>query len=135
LNAVSGYAGGDAATATYSQVSGGNTGHAEAVQITFDPKQVSLAQLMHIFFSVVHDPTELNRQGPDTGTEYRSAVFFSDEAQQQGVKAYIAQLDAAKAFPRARRDGGGATQRFLPRRTKPPELRHPTPRLALHRAI
>jgi peptide-methionine (S)-S-oxide reductase len=99
LNAVSGYAGGEAATATYSQVSGGATGHAEAVQITFDPKQVSLAQLLHIFFAIAHDPTELNRQGPDNGTQYRSVVFFGDTAQQQGVQAYIAQLNTAKAFP------------------------------------
>ncbi len=99
VSAVSGYAGGEAATATYGQVSGGDTGHAEAVQITFDAKQVSLAQLLHIFFSVAHDPTELNRQGPDAGAEYRSAAFFSHAAQQQGVNAYIAQLNTAKAFP------------------------------------
>ena len=99
-NAVSGYAGGDAAHATYSQVAQGRTGHAESVQVTFDPRQVSYAQLLHIFFAVVHDPTERNRQGPDHGTQYRSAVFFENPAQQQATLAYVAELDAAKAFPK-----------------------------------
>jgi peptide-methionine (S)-S-oxide reductase len=97
--AISGYAGGDAKSADYETVSTGRTGHAEAVQITYDPKQVSLGQLLKIFFSVAHDPTELNRQGPDTGTQYRSAVFTSSPEQADVAKAYIAQLNAAKVFP------------------------------------
>ena len=99
LNAVSGYSGGSQTTARYEMIGTGLTGHAEAVQITFDPKQVSYAQLLQIFFSVVHDPTQLNRQGPDRGTQYRSAVFTTDAAQKQTVDRYIAQLDAAKVFP------------------------------------
>ena len=100
LDAVSGYAGGNAATATYAQVSGGRTGHAETVQITYDPRQISYAQLLHIFFSVAHDPTQVNRQGPDIGTEYRSMVFFENQAQRQVAQAYIDQVDAAKVFAR-----------------------------------
>jgi len=96
---VSGYAGGDAATAQYEVVSTGTTGHAEAVQITFDPSQVSYAELLRIFFAVAHDPTELNRQGPDTGTQYRSAIFYTSEAQKDTALAYIEQLTKAKVFP------------------------------------
>jgi len=96
--AVSGYAGGSAATASYEVVSSGRTGHAESVEVTYDPKQVSYGALLQIFFSVVHDPTQLNRQGPDSGPQYRSAIFTSDAAQLDVAKAYIAQLDAAKAF-------------------------------------
>ena len=96
---VSGYAGGDAATAHYEMVSTGTTGHAESVQITYDPSQVSYAQLLRIFFSVAHDPTELNRQGPDTGTQYRSVIFYTSEAQKETASAYIEQLNAAKVFP------------------------------------
>ena len=99
LNAVSGYAGGSAATARYELVGSGLTGHAEAVQVRFDPKQVSYAQLLQIFFSVVHDPTQLNRQGPDRGTQYRSALFTTDASQKQAAERYIAQLDAAKVYP------------------------------------
>jgi peptide-methionine (S)-S-oxide reductase len=99
LNAVSGYAGGSEKTAHYEIVGSGMTGHAEAVQVTYDPKQVSYAQLLQIFFSVAHDPTQLNRQGPDRGTQYRSAVFTVDASQNQAVERYIAQLDAAKVFP------------------------------------
>ena len=99
LNAVSGYAGGKAGTAQYEQVSGGDTGHAEAVQITYDPAQISYGKLLQIYFSVAHDPTQLNRQGPDQGSQYRSAVFTSNPQQQKIAQAYIAQLDAAKAFP------------------------------------
>ena len=98
--ATSGYAGGSAATAQYEIVSEGHTGHAESVRVTFDPAQVSLGQLLQVFFSVAHDPTEVNRQGPDTGTQYRSAIFFTSPAQKRVVDAYIAQLGAAKAFPR-----------------------------------
>jgi peptide-methionine (S)-S-oxide reductase len=98
LNAVSGYAGGSKATASYMMVGSGMTGHAEAVAVTYDPRQISYGQLLQIYFSVVHDPTQLNRQGPDTGSQYRSAVFYADPAQQQLANAYIAQLDTAKVF-------------------------------------
>ena len=96
--AVSGYAGGAANTAEYERVSEGDTGHAESVQVTFDPAQVSYGSLLQIYFSVAHNPTELNRQGPDTGTQYRSAIFAQDAEQQKVAQAYIAQLDAAKSF-------------------------------------
>ena len=99
VQAVSGYSGGARATAVYELIGSGLTGHAEAVQITYDPKQVTYAQLLQIYFSVVHDPTTLNRQGPDRGTQYRSAVFFTSEAQKATTERYIAQLDAAKVFP------------------------------------
>lgn len=99
-NAVSGYSGGEAKTADYHQVSTGETGHAESVQVTYDPGQITYGQLLQIFFSVAHDPTELNRQGPDEGTQYRSAIFYSNEEQKKIATAYIAQLDAAKVFPR-----------------------------------
>ncbi|HEY9066864.1 MAG TPA: peptide-methionine (S)-S-oxide reductase MsrA [Burkholderiaceae bacterium] len=98
LKAVSGYAGGKAGTARYLLVSSGMTGHAEAVQVTYDPRRISYGQLLQIFFSVVHDPTQLDRQGPDVGSQYRSAVFYADAVQQQQAAAYIAQLDAARAF-------------------------------------
>ena len=99
LNAVSGYAGGDKATAHYPVVSSGMTGHAESVQVTYDPKQVSYGKLLQVFFSVAHDPTQLNRQGPDTGTQYRSAIFYRTPDQKQVAERYVAQLDAAKVFP------------------------------------
>jgi len=97
--AVSGYSGGTADTANYELVSGHGTGHAESVEVTFDPSKISAGQLLKIFFSVAHNPTELNRQGPDTGPQYRSAIFFSTPEQERIAKAYIAQLTAAKAFP------------------------------------
>jgi peptide-methionine (S)-S-oxide reductase len=99
IQAVSGYAGGAKQTAVYEMVGSGLTGHAEAVQITFDPKQISYAQLLQIFFSVAHDPTQLNRQFPDSGTQYRSAVFTTSASQKLVTEKYIAQLDAAKVFP------------------------------------
>jgi len=99
INAVSGYAGGDKATAHYPIVSTGATGHAESVQVTYDPKQVSYGKLLQVFFSVAHDPTQLNRQGPDTGTQYRSAIFFRTPQQKDVAEHYIAQLDAAKVYP------------------------------------
>jgi peptide-methionine (S)-S-oxide reductase len=99
LNAVSGYAGGKSGDATYEQVSGGNTRHAEAVQISFDPKQISYGQILQIYFSVAHDPTQLNRQYPDSGTQYRSAVFYQDAKQKMVAERYITQLDSAKLFP------------------------------------
>jgi len=97
---VSGYAGGTTDTASYDQVSSGRTGHAESVRISYDPARISYGQLLKVFFSVAHDPTELNRQGPDTGTQYRSAIFFSNDDQKRVADAYIAQLQAAHAFPR-----------------------------------
>jgi len=97
----SGYAGGEKSTAQYEKVSSGATGHAESVEITFDPTLVSYAELLHIFFSVAHDPTQLNRQGPDSGTQYRSAIFYTDDAQKNAAQAYIDQLNKAKAFPKA----------------------------------
>jgi peptide-methionine (S)-S-oxide reductase len=97
-NAVSGYAGGDARTATYGAVGRGNTGHAEAVKVTFDPRVVSYGQILRVFFSVAHDPTQLNRQGPDAGPQYRSEIFPQSEAQAKTARDYIAQLDAAKVF-------------------------------------
>jgi peptide-methionine (S)-S-oxide reductase len=97
-NAVSGYAGGKKETAIYELVGSGNTGHAEAVQVTFDPQKVSYGTLLQIYFSVAHDPTELNRQGPDTGTQYRSTIFPTSAEQAQVAAAYIAQLNAAKVF-------------------------------------
>ena len=100
-SAVSGYAGGDRRTAGYEAVSGGGTGHAESVQVTFDPRQVSYGRLLQVFFAVAHDPTELNRQGPDTGTQYRSAIFPTNAEQADVARAYIAQLDLAHAFRRA----------------------------------
>jgi peptide-methionine (S)-S-oxide reductase len=98
--AISGYSGGDQAAPTYEAVSLGTTGHAEAVQITFDPREISYGQILQIFFSVAHDPTQLNRQGPDVGTQYRSAIFYADDAQQRVAEAYVAQLDGAKVFKR-----------------------------------
>ena len=97
-NAVSGYAGGAKNTADYESVSTGSTGHAESVQITYDPGQITYGRLLQIFFSVAHDPTELNRQGPDTGTQYRSAIFPTSPEQARIAQAYIAQLGAAHLF-------------------------------------
>lgn len=99
--AVSGYAGGEAATARYELVGTGATGHAEAVQVTFDPRRISYGQILQIYFSVAHDPTELNRQGPDHGTQYRSAIFPENEEQAKVAKAYIAQLNQARVFDAA----------------------------------
>jgi peptide-methionine (S)-S-oxide reductase len=96
--AVSGYAGGGKQSADYQLVSTGMTGHAESVQVTYDPSQVTYGELLRIFFSVAHDPTQLNRQGPDVGSQYRSAIFVSDAEQKRVAEAYVAQLSAAKAF-------------------------------------
>jgi peptide-methionine (S)-S-oxide reductase len=97
---LAGYAGGDKSTAQYETVSSGATGHAESVQITFDPAQITYGQLLQIAFSVVYDPTLLNRQGPDVGTQYRSAIFYADEGQKRIAEAYIAQLNGSQAFAR-----------------------------------
>lgn len=98
VSATSGYSGGEAKTAEYETVSTGRTGHAESVKVVFDPSQVTYGQLLHIFFSVAHDPTELNRQGPDEGSQYRSVVFFTTAEQFRITKAYIAQLGQARVF-------------------------------------
>jgi peptide-methionine (S)-S-oxide reductase len=97
---TSGYSGGAAGTASYETVSEGNTGHAESVEITYDPAQVTYGTLLKVYFEVAHDPTELNRQGPDTGTQYRSSIFYATPEQQKVAQDYIAQLNAAKAFPK-----------------------------------
>lgn len=100
ISATSGYAGGTAKNPEYEQVSTGETGHAESVKIVYDPSQITYGQLLRVFFSVAHDPTQLNRQGPDTGTQYRSAIFYNNDEQKRIAEAYIAQLGAAKVFPR-----------------------------------
>lgn len=97
---TAGYSGGSASTATYAQVTTETTGHAESVRVVFDPSKITYGQLLRIFFSVAHDPTQLNRQGPDVGSSYRSAIFYTNEDQHRIAAAYIAQLDTAKAFPR-----------------------------------
>jgi peptide-methionine (S)-S-oxide reductase len=98
--AVSGYAGGTKETALYEVVSSGRTGHAESVQVTFDPAQIAYGRILQIYFSVAHDPTQLNRQGPDSGTQYRSAIFYQDDSQKRVAQAYIAQLDKSGVFKR-----------------------------------
>jgi peptide-methionine (S)-S-oxide reductase len=98
--ALSGYAGGSRETAIYEVMSSGRTGHAEAVQVTFDPRQISYGRILQIYFSVAHDPTQLNRQGPDTGTQYRSAIFYKDATQKNIAEAYVAQLIKASVFKR-----------------------------------
>jgi peptide-methionine (S)-S-oxide reductase len=99
VKTTAGYAGGSAATATYDQVTTETTGHAESVEVVYDPSRITYGQLLRVFFSVAHDPTELNRQGPDVGTSYRSAIFYTSDEQKRIASAYIAQLDAAKVFP------------------------------------
>src|ERR1700726_898600 len=98
ISATSGYAGGSAKTAEYETVSTGETGHAESVQIVYDPSQVTYGELLRVFFSVAHDPTQLNRQGPDEGTQYRSSIFYGNDEQKKIAEAYIAQLNQAKVF-------------------------------------
>lgn len=99
IHTTAGYAGGSAATATYDQVTTETTGHAESVEVVYDPSKITYGELLRIFFSVAHDPTQLNRQGADVGTSYRSAIFYTGEDQKRVASAYIAQLDAAKVFP------------------------------------
>jgi len=100
ISATSGYSGGASNTAEYEVVSTGRTGHAESVKIVYDPSKITSGQLLKVFFSVAHDPTQLNRQGPDEGTQYRSVIFYGNDEQKRIAQAYIAQLDQAKAFPR-----------------------------------
>jgi len=99
ISATSGYSGGSAKTAEYEIVSTGETGHAESVEIAYDPSQITYGELLRVFFSVAHDPTQLNRQGPDDGTQYRSSIFYGNDEQKRIAEAYIAQLDKAKVFP------------------------------------
>ncbi|MGO9126290.1 MAG: peptide-methionine (S)-S-oxide reductase MsrA [Terriglobales bacterium] len=100
VSATSGYSGGSSVSAEYEVVSTGSTGHAESVKIVYDPSQITYGELLRVFFSVAHDPTELNRQGPDEGTQYRSVIFYNDDEQKRIAEAYIAQLDKAKVVPR-----------------------------------
>ena len=114
LNAVSGYSGGSKMTANYTMIGTGTTGHAEAVEIKYDPKKISYGKILQIFFSVVHDPTQLNRQGPDVGTQYRSAIFTVNDEQKKVAEAYIAQLNAAKVYKRPIVTKVGPLQAFFP---------------------
>jgi peptide-methionine (S)-S-oxide reductase len=114
VNAVSGYAGGSKSTADYNMVSTGTTGHAESVQIKYDPKQISYGKILQIFFSVAHDPTQLNRQGPDSGTQYRSAIFTTSDDQKKVADAYIAQLNAAKVYKKPIVTKVGPLEAFYP---------------------
>jgi peptide-methionine (S)-S-oxide reductase len=114
INAVSGYAGGNKSTADYNMVSTGTTGHAESVQIKYDPKQISYGKILQIFFSVAHDPTQLNRQGPDSGTQYRSAIFTTSDEQKKVADAYIAQLNAAKVYKKPIVTKVGTLEGFFP---------------------
>ncbi len=114
IKVTSGYSGGSKNTAEYETVSGGQTGHAESVMILYDGSQVSYGELLRVFFSVAHDPTELNRQGPDEGAQYRSVIFYESDEQKHIAEAYIAQLDKAKVFPRAIVTQVVALQAFYP---------------------
>ena len=100
-SATAGYAGGSVVSPSYEQVSSGATGHAESVRVTYDPSQVTYEQLLEVFFSVAHDPTQLNRQGPDAGTQYRSIVFYGDTTQRRAAEAYVAELTRKHVFPKA----------------------------------
>ena len=135
VGTTAGYAGGSGKTATYDQVTTETTGHAESVEVVYDPSRITYGQLLRIYFSVAHDPTQLNRQGPDVGTSYRSAIFYTNEEQQKLAKAYIAQLDAQKAFPRPHRDRSDAAQGVLPCRGLPPGLRISQSRQPIHSSL
>ena len=113
-NVVSGYAGGSAATAQYYTVGTGTTGHAESVEVTYDPTKISYAELLKVFFQVAHDPTQLNRQGPDVGTQYRSAIFYADDQQKEIAKRYIDQLNQAKVFGKPIVTQVTALEKFYP---------------------
>jgi peptide-methionine (S)-S-oxide reductase len=114
VSAVSGYSGGSKANADYEKVSTGTTGHAESVEIKYDPQKISYGKILQIFFSVVHDPTQLNRQGPDSGTQYRSAIFTTSDEQKKVADAYIAQLNGAKVFSKPIVTKVGALEAFYP---------------------
>ena len=113
-NVISGYAGGSASTAQYMTVGTGMTGHAESVQVTYDPTKVSYADLLKVFFQVAHDPTQLNRQGPDVGTQYRSAIFYADDQQKEIAQRYIDQLNRAKVFAKPIVTQVTALEKFYP---------------------
>ena len=133
--ALSGYSGGTKATADYEAVSRGSTGHAESVEIRFDPKEISYGEILQIYFSVVHDPTQLNRQGPDTGPQYRSNIFYVDESQKRIAQAYIAQLNNAKLFSRSIVTRVDALNGFYPAEAYHQDflLRNPTyPYIVIH---
>ena len=132
VNAVSGYAGGSQMTATYEQVSTGTTGHAESVQIKFDPKKISYGKILQIYFSVAHDPTQLNRQGPDFGTQYRSAIFTTSDEQKKVAEAYIAQLNAAKVYGKPIVTKVGPLRGLLPGGGLSPGLPDAAPEPALY---
>ena len=131
--AVSGYAGGKKETAHYEEVGSGRTGHAESEQVTFDPQQISLGKILQIYFSVAHNPTELNYQGPDSGTQYRSAIFYANDEQKRIASAYIAQLNKAQGVRRADRDQARAADGLLSGRGLSPGLRRDASELSLHR--
>jgi peptide-methionine (S)-S-oxide reductase len=114
INAVSGYSGGSKATASYTMIGTGTTGHAESVEVKYDPKKISYGKILQIFFSVVHDPTQLNRQGPDTGTQYRSAIFTGSDEQKKVADGYIAQLNAAKVYKKPIVTKVGPLEAFYP---------------------
>ncbi len=119
-----GYTGGSKDTADYRTVCSGRTGHAEALEVVYDPETVSYGALLRIFFSVVHDPTQLNRQGNDTGTQYRSAIFYTDDEQRDVAQAYVRQLDEAQDLPGAHCDADPSVGALLRGRGVPPGLRH-----------
>jgi peptide-methionine (S)-S-oxide reductase len=126
--AVSGYAGGRKETAHYDVVSRGDTGHAESVEVSFDPQELSYGEILQIYFSVVHDPTQLNRQGPDVGAQYRSNIFYVDDSQKRVAQAYLAQLEKAKAFGRALATRVDPLRGFYPAEAYHQDflIRHPT---------
>jgi peptide-methionine (S)-S-oxide reductase len=132
---TAGYAGGSADTATYDQVTTETTGHAESVEVVYDPSRITYGQLLRIYFSVAHDPTQLNRQGPDVGTSYRSAIFYTNPEQERLAKAYIAQLDGQKVFPKPHRDAGHAAQGLLSRRGLSSGLRLLQSQQPVHRGL
>ena len=133
ISAVSGYAGGEKQTAHYESVGTGRTGHAELVSVTFDPQQVSYGKILQIYFSVAHNPTELNYQGPDVGTQYRSAIFYADDEQKKFAGAYIAELDKAHVFPRPIVTPARAAARLLSGRRLSSGLCGAAPVLSVHR--
>src|SRR3954464_2694255 len=128
INAVSGYVGGSKASADYTMVSTGATGHAESVEIKYDPKKISYGKILQIFFSVAHDPTQLNRQGPDSGTQYRSAIFTTNDEQKKIADAYIGQLNAAKVYKKPIVTKVGPLEAFYPAEAYHPDYLtlHPT---------
>ena len=133
ISATSGYAGGSAKTANYETVSTGETGHAESVEVVYDPSQVSYGQLLRVFFSVAHDPTELNRQGPDEGTQYRSMISYTSDEQKKIAEAYVAQLDKAKVFPHKIVTQVVPLKGFYPAEAYHPELRDDSSEQCIHR--